>query len=91
MSGTVLPRRVDPQRPPPGGCANYTLGFRRAPAGSIVIQVDGDDWLPDDQVLAYLNMVYHDRDVWMTYNTWVGPDGLPALFNRAIPGRHYDR
>lgn len=68
-----------------GGCANYARGFRQAPTDSIVLQIDGDDWLPDDRVLAYLNMVYHDRHVWMTYNTWARPDGRPALYNHAIP------
>ena len=61
-----------------GGGANLTEGFREAPAGSIVLQVDGDDWLPDARVLAYLNMVYHDSDVWMTYNSWRFPR-RPAL------------
>jgi len=58
-----------------GGCANLTRGFRAAPPGSIVLQVDADDWLADREVLAYLNMVFQDPQVWMTYNTWVFPDG----------------
>ncbi|MDT8272755.1 MAG: hypothetical protein RRA35_06150, partial [Desulfomonilia bacterium] len=28
-----------------------------------------DDWLPDKGVISYLNKVYQDPDVWMTYNT----------------------
>ena len=70
-----------------GGCENYTLGFRRAPPGSIVLQVDGDDWLPDDRVFAYLNMVYHDLDVWMTYNSWAFPDGRPSVNSEPVPDR----
>jgi glycosyltransferase involved in cell wall biosynthesis len=58
-----------------GGCRNYTDGFRRGQPGDIVLQVDTDDWLPDENVLAFLNMIYHDSDVWMTYNSWVLPDG----------------
>src|SRR6185503_20803706 len=70
-----------------GGCANYTTGFRRAPADAIVLQVDGDDWLPDPQVLAYLNMVYHDPEVWMTYNTWIASDGGPSNNSLPLPKR----
>ncbi len=36
----------------------------------IVVMVDGDDWLVDEQVLSYLNEVYSDLDVWMTYGQY---------------------
>ncbi|MGH8311012.1 MAG: glycosyltransferase, partial [Steroidobacteraceae bacterium] len=51
-----------------GGCANLTRGFRSAPPESIVIQLDGDDWLPNRSVLSFLNLVYQDPKVWTTYN-----------------------
>ncbi len=66
-----------------GGCANYAAGFRRAPRDSVVLQLDGDDWLPDPLVLAYLDMVYHDPEVWMTYNSWIGSDGSAS--NNSLP------
>jgi glycosyltransferase involved in cell wall biosynthesis len=62
-----------------GGCANLTRGFREAPRDSIVVQLDGDDWLPDPGVLSYLNLLYQDADLWMTYNSWAFPDGRTAL------------
>lgn len=68
-----------------GGCANITRGFRQAAQGSLVLQVDGDDWLPDRDVLAYLDMVYRDPDLWMTYNTWALPDGAPGGHCAALP------
>lgn len=52
-----------------GGTANTLKGFRAAPAGSIVIELNGDDWLPDRGVLSFLDRVYADDDVWMTYNS----------------------
>lgn len=61
-----------------GGCANLTRGFRMADPQAIVLQVDGDDWLPDPNVLSYLDMLYRDPDLWMTYNTWALPDGTPG-------------
>jgi glycosyltransferase involved in cell wall biosynthesis len=68
-----------------GGCANYTRGFRAAPSDSIVLQLDGDDWLPDLEVLSYLNMLYHDPDLWMTYNSWRTPRGRPAIHHYRVP------
>ncbi len=65
-----------------GGCANLTRGFRAAPPGSIVVQLDGDDWLPDPRVLDYLNRVYADPETWMTYNSWVSADGARGSCRR---------
>ena len=52
-----------------GGCFNNISGFRMAPPGAIVCELNGDDWLPDPGVIPYLNRVYQNLDVWMTYNT----------------------
>jgi len=68
-----------------GGCANLTRAFRDADPGSIVLQVDGDDWLPDPHVLSYLNLLYQDLELWMTYNTWAFADGRPALNSSPLP------
>ena len=52
-----------------GGAANDLTGFRMAEPRSIVIEVDGDDWLPDKNVLKFFNKVYQKGDIWTTYNT----------------------
>lgn len=52
-----------------GGCANNLTGFRMASPGSIICELNGDDWLPDTGVISFLNRVYQDPGVWMTYNT----------------------
>lgn len=36
----------------------------------IIVTVDGDDWLPDGNVLQFLNQMYSDPDVWMTYGQY---------------------
>lgn len=54
--------------------ANRVRGFRSAAPGSIVVHLDGDDWLPDRGVLRFLNKVYANEDVWMTYNSRVRYD-----------------
>jgi hypothetical protein len=38
-------------------------------------------------VLSYLNLLYQDPEVWMTYNTWVFPDGRAALNCQPIAER----
>ena len=37
---------------------------------SIVVSVDGDDWLKNNQVLNTLESVYKTGDVWMTYGRY---------------------
>ena len=39
--------------------------------GTIVIILDGDDWLAHDNVLSYLNDVYNSGDVWMSNGSYV--------------------
>jgi len=36
----------------------------------IIVEVDGDDWLASPFVLAYLNQIYQNKDVWMTYGQY---------------------
>jgi len=58
-----------------GMLANNIGGFRLAAADDIGVELNGDDRLPDAGVLAFLNKVYADDDVWMTYNTLRRSDG----------------
>lgn len=36
----------------------------------IIVEVDGDDWLASPFVLAYLNQIYENKEVWMTYGQY---------------------
>jgi glycosyltransferase involved in cell wall biosynthesis len=36
----------------------------------IIVEVDGDDWLSSTFVLEYLNHIYQNPDVWMTYGQY---------------------
>ena len=72
-----------------GMLANNLDGFAVSEPGSIGIELNGDDWLPDPGVLAFLNLVYQDPEVWMTYNTLRQVDGdMPFLLP---PARHTRR
>ena len=39
-------------------------------SNAIVVIVDGDDWLAHNDVLAYLNAIYAQNDVWLTYGQY---------------------
>jgi len=70
-----------------GGTANTIRGFSMPAAESIVLELNGDDWLPDSEVLAFLNKVYDDEDVWMTYNTLCYPNGQVPTWAMPYPAR----
>lgn len=38
----------------------------------VIILVDGDDWLNDKEVLSYLDSVYQDKNIWLTYGQFIG-------------------
>lgn len=56
---------------------NFKLGIDMASDDreDIIVTVDGDDWLYSDDVLEYLNGVYQDPDVWLTYGQFVSASG----------------
>lgn len=41
----------------------------------VLITVDGDDWLYDVWVLEYMNEIYQDDGVWLTYGSFVSASG----------------
>lgn len=52
----------------------------------VVIEVDGDDWLPDDEVFTRVLKAYEDDEVWLAYGQFQYDDGRPgfaALMNPA--------
>jgi hypothetical protein len=54
-----------------GALANIYKAVHMCKPEEIVVLVDGDDWLAHENVLAYLNMVYHNPDVWITYGQFI--------------------
>ncbi len=58
-----------------GLCANNYFAFKNAPPKSIIVMLDGDDYLADDTILTYLAKIYSQPDIWLTYNTWVSSSG----------------
>lgn len=54
------------------------------PGEDIIVTVDGDDWLYDDGVLEYLNGVYSDPDIWLTYGQFISLSGKLNNFCKPI-------
>ncbi len=68
-----------------GALANQYRMIHACPDNAIIVIVDGDDWLPHDQVLAYINAVYQQHDVWLTYGQYQEWPSGSRGFNRPIP------
>jgi glycosyltransferase involved in cell wall biosynthesis len=47
----------------------------------ICVEIDGDDWLPNSEVLSRINKIYEDNDVWMTSGSFKYHDGRPGFAN----------
>jgi glycosyltransferase involved in cell wall biosynthesis len=58
----------------------------------ILCLVDGDDRLSDGEVLTYLNEVYQDPDIWLTYGQYVPFSGTyPPYCKPVLDTRTYRR
>ncbi len=62
-----------------GALANIYHAVWLCEPTEIVATLDGDDWFSDDEVLAKLNTVYADSNVWITYGQFAfHPGGWPG-------------
>ncbi len=62
---------------------NYDQVIRglNIPDNEICVEIDGDDWLPNSNVLSFINDVYKDENVWMTSGSFKYHDGRPGFAN----------
>lgn len=54
-----------------GALSNIYTALSQCKNHEIIVSVDGDDWLSHDHVLTYLNEVYSDPSVWLTYGQFI--------------------
>ena len=47
----------------------------------ICVEVDGDDWLANSNVLSKISEIYQDENVWMTSGSFKYHDGRPGFAN----------
>ena len=66
--------------------ANIVKAIQLTPGDKqdVIVIVDGDDWLYDNDVLGYLNKVYQDPDVWLTYGQFTSLSGRMENYCRPV-------
>ena len=47
----------------------------------ICVEIDGDDWLPNSNVLGLINDIYNDSEVWMTSGSFKYSSGAQGFSN----------
>lgn len=71
-----------------GALANLYHAIYSCDDNEIVLTIDGDDWLPHDEVFSYINQVYQDENVWLTWGQFVeypsGRKGFCADFPQEV-------
>jgi len=45
----------------------------------IIIEIDGDDWLPNTSTLGRINDVYQDQNVWIANGSFIYANGRPGF------------
>ncbi len=48
---------------------NIYNGVHACKDTEIIVQLDGDDWFIDNQLLAKINHLYQSKDIWLTYGS----------------------
>lgn len=51
--------------------ANHYHAIHLCQDDEIIVNLDGDDWFAHEYVLAYINRIYDDPDVWLTYGQYI--------------------
>jgi glycosyltransferase involved in cell wall biosynthesis len=65
------------------GNYDQIIRWRGLEGDEICVEVDGDDWLPNPNVLSIIKNTYDDPKVWMTSGSFKYQDGRKG-FNRPI-------
>lgn len=68
-----------------GALANIYDSVHTCKPDDIILIVDGDDWLANAQVLTYLNLIYQEKAVWMTYGQFAWFPNGSIGFCRVVP------
>ncbi len=69
-----------------GIMANRYTAINLCNDGDICIALDGDDWLPHQDVLRLYNTIYHRENIWITYGRYLEyPILLDGHFAKVVP------
>ena len=71
----------------PGNYDQIIRGEYGIDDNDIIVEVDGDDWLPDSKVLNRISDVYSDNNIWIANGSFKYSDGRKGF---AAPPRNID-
>jgi glycosyltransferase involved in cell wall biosynthesis len=66
----------------PGNYDNILRNFENIDDNDVVVEIDGDDWLPDSKVLERINNVYSDDNVWIANGSFKYPNGMVGFSSK---------
>ena len=69
-----------------GALANHYKAVHMCKDDEIIVNLDGDDWLKHNYVFAYINAIYKNPQVWMTYGSYMNyPSGKRGECSKKLP------
>ena len=68
-----------------GALANHYDAIHSCDDTAIILNVDGDDALADSNVLSYMNRVYADPNIWLTYGQFIEMPSQALGFCHPMP------
>lgn len=65
-----------------GNYDNILRNIQNIDDNDVVVEIDGDDWLPDSKVLERINNLYTDKNVWISNGSFKYPNGSPGFSSK---------
>lgn len=66
----------------PGNYDNILRNYSNIDDNDVVVEIDGDDWLPDSKVLERVNNIYDDKNIWIANGSFKYPNGMVGFSSR---------
>jgi len=64
---------------------NICWAIEQAPDDTVIVLLDGDDWLSSENVLSHLNEVYSSEDIWLTTGSYVETQTAKVVKSLKVP------
>ena len=68
----------------PGNYDQVIRGNKKIHDNEVLVEIDGDDWLPNAKVLEKVNEIYKDENVWITNGSFRYSSGQKGFSSRQI-------
>ena len=68
-----------------GNVKAYIDGVVDCDGEDIIVHLDGDDYLYCSDALSYLNEIYQDENIWLTYGNFLCENGARPISHKISP------